>query len=492
MNKVYIGTKARDTVMVGAKTIYEAVKETYGPVSGNVGIVRRYAKPFVTHDGVTVAKNIELSDDKRIGADIIKEAAINMDKKLGDGTTTVTILAYHILKNAEDYILSGVNPMLLKKRLETDAEEILAKLPDLSKKIEKVEELTQIATISCGDEKIGKLIAETVFEIGCEGTVTVEEGADKTTSDIIKGYTFDRGFVSPYMITDTDKVETVLTNPSIHVTNKPISSKDDIMAFLGKLDGQKELLIIGNRIEGEALNILITTKVKGLLNVVAVKAPGFGSLSTEMLEDICTLTGAKINESFGKAEKVIVREDTTSIMGATGDIASRLSLIDAQIKTSTDKESLEKRKSTLTGNMAVIKIGGNSELDMEEKKFRVDDAIFASKAALEEGYVPGGATTLKYLSTLLNDDSILKEPLQKPYQILLENAGIAYRDYEFGQGIDVKNPNETVDLRKAGVVDPTKTIKESIKVAVAVAGTALTMKAIIVEEKDEDSRNTNS
>lgn len=497
MNKVIHGSEARETILNGAKELYMAVKATFGPTSGNVGIMRAFGNPTVTHDGVTVAKAIELEGDLRLGAELIKEVAGKMNDTTGDGTTTVTILAYHILREAHELTMVGGNPMLLRKELEADARKVLAELPKYSIPTDNKARVAEISTISSGDAEIGSLVSEIMDKVGLEGVVTVEEGQGLTMeSEIVKGFTFERGYTSPYMITDSARMEAVISKPVIVLCGERIGSQQDMMGILEKLNGRKDLVIIADDVAEEPLNLLIINKLKGILNVAVVKSPGFGDRRMDMLEDLAALTGASVltKESkeivFGTADKVIIGKDQTTIIGGQ-DVKPRVAQLTKQLattKSTYDKETLQARRAALQGKVAVIKVGGATETEIEEKKFRVDDAVYAAKAALAEGTVPGGATTLARLGATLGEGSILGRALVMPFTILLENAGLSMPTLGEKDGVDVIT-GEVVDLRKAGIIDPTKTVRQAIENAVSVAGTALTMKAIVVDipkEKDKD------
>lgn len=414
--KVFYDDDARRRVLGGAKILYDAVKTTMGPKGRNVVIGKSYGNPTVTHDGVSVAKAVEIADidDEtlgfKIGADLIKQAANKMNDVAGDGTTTVTVLTYHILQEANKLIATGHNPIQLRKGLEQAAEEAIKKLDGLSEDVQgKKNRVAEVATISAGDSEIGKLIAEVIAKVGKEGVVTVEEGQGLALeSEVVEGFTFDRGFVSAYMVTDTTRMEAVYNQPSIIITDKKISSVAEFLPILEKLAeaGKKDLVLIAEDVEGEALGTLILNKLKGTFNTIAIKAPSFGDRRKDILNDIAILTGAtvisdELGHSFetadlsmiGSARKVIVTKEETTIIegaGAASEIKNRIDQIKAQFESSTseyDKENLEKRRAALSGKVAVIKVGGATETEIEEKKFRVDDAVAAVKAALDEGIV---------------------------------------------------------------------------------------------------------
>lgn len=538
--KVFYDDDARKRVLGGAEILYNAVKTTMGPKGRNVVISKSYGSPTVTHDGVTVAKGVELSDvddetlGYKVGAELIKQAASKMNDIAGDGTTTVTVLTYHILNEANKLIAAGHNPILLRKGLEAASREVIAKLGTLSEDIAgKKTRVAEVATISAGDAEIGNLIADVIDKVGKDGVVTVEEGQGlQLESEVVEGFTFDRGFVSPYMVTDTARMEAVYDKPAIVVTDKKISSIQEFLPMLESLaqSGKKDLVLIADEVEGEALGTLILNRLKGVFNTVAVKAPAFGDRRKDILNDIATLTGAtviseELGDTFenssegahiGFARRVIVTKDETTIIEGGGDkkaVEARLKQLDVQIAAATseyDKENLEKRRAALSGKVAVIKVGGATETEIEEKKFRVDDAVHSVKAALDEGIVPGGGVTLVNLSVELNKKheqksrsatsnpsvgagvSVLISALEQPFRILLVNSGQnpdewlpQIKNGKIGLGLDVNNPNKLVDLKLAGIVDPTRVTKEAIQNAVSIAGTAMTMGALVVDVPEE-------
>ncbi|HSX31929.1 MAG TPA: chaperonin GroEL [Candidatus Saccharimonadales bacterium] len=526
--KVFYDDDARKRVLGGAAILYNAVKTTMGPKGRNVVIGKGYGAPTVTHDGVTVAKGVEIADvddetlGYKVGAELIKQAASKMNDVAGDGTTTVTVLTYHILNEANKLIAAGHNPMLLRKGLEAASQDVLAKLEGMREEIQgKKNRIAEVATISAGDQQIGDLIAEVMDKVGREGVVTVEEGQGLTLeSEVVEGFTFDRGFVSPFMVTDTARMEAVYNKPAILVTDKKIGSIQEILPILEKLAqaGKKDLVIVAEDVEGEALGTLILNRLKGVFNTVAVKAPAYGDRRREILDDIAVLTGATVISEdlgytfdnaelsmIGSARKVLVQKDSTTIIeggGAPSELAARIKQINAQIDAASseyDREQLEKRRAALSGKVAVIKVGGATETEIEEKKFRVDDAVAAVKAALSEGVVPGGGVTLLNLQPVkataqAADDSvaagqgILYRALEQPFRILMDNSGLnadewlpQIRAAKPGFGVDVNSPTKLVDLKAVGVVDPARVTKEALLNAVSIAGTSITMGALVVE-----------
>ena len=524
--KIFYDEDARRRVLAGAQILYDAVKTTMGPKGRNVVISKSYGSPTVTHDGVTVAKGVDIPevDDEtlgqKVGAELIKQAASKMNDVAGDGTTTVTVLTYNILSEANKLIAAGHNPMLLRKGLEAAADDVVKKLGSMSESITgKKSRVAEVATISAGDKEIGNLIADVIDKVGKEGVVTVEEGQGlNLESEVVEGFTFSRGFISPYMVTDTARMEAVYEKPSILVTDKKIGSVQEILPILEKLAqaGKKDLVIIAEDVDGEALGTLVLNRLKGVFNTVAIKAPEFGDRRKDVLTDIAVLTGATLiseeqGYSFetaelamlGSARKVIVtKEDTTIIEGSGSKSAQkeRTQQIEAQLKASSseyDKENLAKRRAALAGKVAVIKVGGATETEIEEKKFRVDDAVASVKAALDEGIVAGGGVTLINLAESIkterndpksNGAQILKNALEQPFRILLSNSGINPDEWlpqvkkaKPGMGINVNDPTKLVDLKSNGVIDPARVTKEALQNSVSIAGTAMTMGAMIVD-----------
>jgi chaperonin GroEL len=531
--KVFYDDDARRRVLGGAKILYDAVKTTMGPKGRNVVISKSYGNPTVTHDGVTVAKGVEIDDvddetlGYKVGAELIKQAASKMNDVAGDGTTTVTVLTYHILNEANKLIAAGHNPIQLRKGLEAASKNVIKQINAQSENIAgKKNRVAEVATISAGDDQIGALIADVMDKVGKDGVVTVEEGQGLTMeSEVVEGFTMDRGYVSPYMVTDTARMEAVYDKPAIVITDQKISSIQDFLPILEKLAqaGKKDLVLIAEDVEGEALGTLILNRLKGVFNTVAIKAPAFGDRRKEILEDIAILTGGEVISEevgitfenaelsvVGTARKVIVTKDESTIIegaGAAAAIKTRIAQINQQIESASseyDKENLEKRRAALQGKVAVIKVGGATETEIEEKKFRVDDAVAAVKAALDEGVVSGGAVTLvnaainmdttsvaankKELSSVLAGMTILENALEQPFRILLSNAGLNPDEWlpkvrkAKGKGVDVNNPKEElVDLKTAGIVDPTRVTKEAVQNAVSIAGTSMTMGALVVE-----------
>lgn len=531
--KVFYDDDARARVLGGARALYDAVKVTMGPKGRNVIIQKSYGAPTVTHDGVTVAESVDLPDTDddtlgyKVGAELIKQAASKMNKVAGDGTTTVTVLTYSILNEANRLIAAGHNPMELKKGVEAAGVEVLQALESMSEPVVgKKNRVAEVAAIAAGDDEIGELIADVIHKVGKDGVVTVEEGQGlKMEAEVVEGFTFDRGYVSALMVTDTSRLEAVYEKPAIVITDRKVSSVQEFLPILEKLAqaGKKDVVLIADDVEGEALGILVLNKLKGSFNTVAVKAPAFGDRRKEILQDIAVLTGATVISeetgltfenvdlsALGSARKVIVSKDETTIIeGAATDskVKARILQIQSQAEHASseyDKEQLEKRAAALSGKVAVIKVGGATETEIEEKKFRVDDAVAATKAALAEGIVAGGGVTLINLAdklvvtgadSIAAGRSILKASLIQPFRQLMINAGLnadallaQVQSAEPGKGFNVNSPEAgVVDMKAAGVVDPARVTKEAIQNAVSIAATAMTMGALVVDIPEKES-----
>ena len=531
--KVFYDEDARRRVLGGAEVLYNAVKTTMGPKGRNVVVGKSYGGPSVTHDGVTVAKSIDIADvdDEtlgfKVGAELIKQAANKMNDVAGDGTTTVTVLTYHILHEANKLIAAGHNPMLLRKGLERAAVEITKELTKLSEDIKgDKKRVAEVATISAGDEAIGALIADVMDKIGPNGIVTVEEGRGlELESEVVEGFTVQRGFISPYMVTDPKRMEAVYDKPAVVVTDKKVSSAQEFVPLLEMIaqSGKKDLVLIADDVDGEALSLLVLNRLKGSFNTLAIKAPS----DKDVLYDIAALVGAKVitddtgmafdnvgSDVIGSARKVIATKDVTTIVegaGSKSEVQARVDQIDVQVEeTSSDytRNNLLKRQAALTGEVAVIKVGGATETEIEEKKYRVDDAVAAVKAALAEGIVPGGGVTLvdlagnyKYAgskdASVAAGEKLLVNALEQPFRILLANSGLnadewlpQVRKAKAGQGIDVNHPTELIDLKKSGVVDPVRVAKEALQNAASIAGTAMTMGALVVDVPEKEAPST--
>ena len=523
--KIYYEAEAREKVLSGAKQLYDAVKVTFGPKGKNVIIEKEYGAPVITHDGVTVAEAVELPNKdealgEAVGAKLIKTAAQKLNKVAGDGTTTVTVLTYMILNEANKLIAAGVNPMELRRGIEKAGAKIVSEIGKVTEKIEgDSAKVAEVATISAGDAQIGELIAEVISKIGKDGVVTVEAGQGlEMEQEIVEGFSYDKGYSSPFFVTDVNRQEAVFDKPLVLVTDRKISAAADILPLLEKCAqaGKKDLVIIAEEVEGEALSLLVLNKLKGVFNTLVLKAPAFGDRRKEIMEDIAILTdgavvssdkGLKLEEVglevLGSAAKVIATKDETTIIKGAGGakaIKSRIELIHAQAemaKSDYEREEFEKRAAALSGKVAVIKVGGATETEIDEKKFRVDDAVAATKAALSEGIVAGGGVTLVNLANKLNDSDagarIVKNALKAPFVQIMENAGLNAQallaEVEAGKagfGIDVMAPEKgLVELKKIGVIDPAKVTKEAVKNATSIAATAITMGALICEIPEE-------
>ena len=523
--KIYYEEEAREKVLCGAKQLYDAVKVTFGPKGKNVIIEKEYGAPVITHDGVTVAEAVELpsKDDslgEAVGAKLIKAAAQKLNKVAGDGTTTVTVLTYNILAEANKLIVAGINPMELRRGIEKAGAEIIEGIEKASEKIEgDSNKVAEVATISAGDAEIGKLIAEVISKIGKDGVVTVEAGQGlEMEQEIVEGFSYDKGYASPFFVTDANRQEAVFEKPLVLVTDQKISAASDILPLLEKVaqSGKKDLTIIAEEVSGEALSLLVLNKLKGVFNSLVLKAPSFGDRRKEIMEDIAILTDATVVSSdkglkleevglevLGTASKIIATKDETTIIKGAGDkkaVRERIELIHnyaANAKSDYEREEFEKRAAALSGKVAVIKVGGATETEIDEKKFRVDDAVAATKAALAEGIVTGGGVTLVNLATKLDNKEagarIVKEALKTPFVHIMENAGLnaqallaEVESAKPGFGVNVMAPEKgLVNLKKEGVIDPAKVTKEAVKNATSIAATAITMGALICEIPEE-------
>lgn len=531
--QVFYDDDARARVLGGAKALYDAVKVTYGPKGRNVVIAKSFGGPTVTHDGVTVAEGVDLPEEEgetlgyKVGADLIKQAAKNLNKQAGDGTTTVTVLTYSILKEANRLIAAGHNPMELRRGIEQAGAEIVKQLNKQAESIEgKSDRVAEVATISAGDASIGKMIAGVIEKVGKEGVVTVEAGQGlELEAEVVEGFSLDKGWVSPFFVTDAGRQEAVYDKPAVLITDKKISSVQEFLPMLEKLaqSGKKDVVLIADEVEGEALSILVLNKLKGAFNTVAVKAPSFGDRRKDILRDIAVLTGATVIsedqgltfenvglEVLGSARKVIVGKDETTIIEGAGKpsaVKTQIAEIGSQADNASseyDKEQLEKRAAALSGKVAVIKVGGATETEIDEKKFRVDDAVAATKAALSEGIVAGGGVTLVNLSAGLKADGadsiaagrqILKNALKQPFLQIVKNAGLnadallaQVEDGKPGFGVNVMKPEKgLVDVKKDGVIDPARVTKEAVQNAVSIASTAATMGALVVDIPEKEA-----
>jgi len=519
---VKFGADARERMLRGVDILNDAVKVTLGPKGRNVVIDKSFGAPRSTKDGVTVAKEIELADKfENMGAQMVREVAQKTNDAAGDGTTTATVLAQAIVREGAKSVAAGMNPMDLKRGIQKAVEAVVADLKKRSKKVKSNDEIGQVGTISAnGDTTVGKMIAEAMAKVGNEGVITVEEAKSlETELEVVEGMQFDRGYISPYFITNADKMVCELEEPYILIHEKKLSSLQPMLPILeAVVQAGRTLLIIAEEVEGEALATLVVNKLRGGLKVAAVKAPGFGDRRKAMLEDIATVTGGQVISEdlgiklenvkinmLGTAKKVRITKDDTTIIDGAGkknDISARVGQIKQQIEETTsdyDKEKLQERLAKLAGGVAVIRVGGATEVEVKEKKDRVDDALNATKAAVEEGILPGGGTALLYATKVLNglqglneDENagiaIVKKAIQTPLRQIVENAGmeasivvgklLEQRSNTFG--FDAQN-EEYVDLIEAGIVDPTKVVPIALQNASSVAALLITTEAMIAD-----------
>jgi len=519
---------ARKKLEKGVDTLANAVKVTLGPRGRNVVLERSYGAPLITNDGVSIAKEIELEDQfENMGAQLIKEVATKANDVAGDGTTTATVLAQAIVKEGLKMVSSGANPMFIKKGIEKASKEAIKHLKNISKNIETNEEIEQVASISASDKEIGKLIAQAMEKVGENGVITVEEASSlDTTLDIVEGMQFDNGYLSPYMSTDMDRMEANLDNPYILITDKKINNMKSVLPILEEIiKKSKPLLIIAEDLEGEALSTIILNKLRGNLNVVAVKAPAFGDRRKEMLEDIAILTGGvviseekgmkleKITlEELGKAKKIKVNKDSTIIVDGFGEedkIDKRISKIKTEIancNSDYDKEKIRERLAKISGGVAIIKVGAATEVEMKEKKLRIEDALNATRAAVEEGIVSGGGTILSKIAYDMSNFSldgeegigveILKRSLYAPLNQIAENAGLnggivieKIKSLPEGYGLDVTNETY-VNMIEEGIIDPTKVTRSALQNAASISSLILTTEVVIAEKKDKNISST--
>ena len=521
------GDDARKEIFQGMEQVAKTVMVTMGPKGKNVLLSKSFGAPVPTNDGVTVAKEIEFEDQyHNTWAAIVKEAADKTNKQAWDGTTTTTTLLYGIANEGQRYIRAGVNPFALSKGLHKGVTKIIEELQTKATPVSNKEEIKQVASISAQDEEVGQLIADIIDEVGKDGVISVEEGKSMgLTKEVVIGMQFDQGYGSPYFVSDPQRMEAIIENASLLITDKKISSLKDIINVLESLaaTGRKNIVIIADDVEGEALTSLVLNKMRGAINVLTVKAPGFGDRKKEILKDIAAVTGAtviteelglKLEEAtldmLGAADKVISSKDKTTIVGGKGelsDIDARVNDINAQFERSSsdyDKEKLAERKARLVGGVAVIKVGAATEMEMKNKKYKIEDALNATRAAVEEGIVPGGWVTLANIAKSLEhfnlEDAdehigieILKEAIQYPVKKIADNAGykgdwvveaIKAQD-EFNFGFDAKT-GEFKNMLQAGIIDPAKVLRVSLENAVSAAAMFLTTDAIIVDAPKKD------
>ena len=521
------GVEARNALQHGIDKLADTVKITMGPKGRNVVLDKKYGAPLITNDGVTIAKEIELEDAaENMGAQLVKEVATKTNDAAGDGTTTATLLAQALIREGMKNVAAGANPMVIRKGISKAVDKAVESLIKNSKKVSGSLDIARVGAISAGDEEVGKLIADAMEKVSSDGVITVEESKSaETYCEVVEGMQFDRGYISPYMVTDTDKMEAVIDDAFILITDKKISNIQDLLPLLEQIvKAGMKLVIVAEDIEGEALTTLILNKLRGTFNCVAVKAPGFGDRRKEMLRDIAILTGGQVITSelglelkdvtiaeLGRARQVKVTKDNTIIVDGAGDateIASRVAQIRASIETTTsefDREKLQERLAKLAGGVAVIKVGAATEIEMKEKKLRIEDALNATKAAVEEGIVCGGGVA--FLSTIKDVKSILPtvdgdektgvkivlKALEEPVRQIAANAGfegavvidkIVSRN-RFGYGFDAYN-EKFVDMFEVGIIDPTKVSRCALQNAASVASTVLTTEALVVDIKEPE------
>ncbi|HOA47298.1 MAG TPA: chaperonin GroEL [Candidatus Paceibacterota bacterium] len=516
--------KAREKLLKGVDKLANAVTITMGPKGRNVVLDKGFGAPEITNDGVSIAKEIELEDKfENLGAEIVKEVASKTNDVAGDGTTTATLLAQELIREGFKNVTAGANPLEIKRGIDKGVEKVVQQLKSISKKVSRFEEMAQVATISAEDEKMGKLIAEVFDEVGKDGVVTVEES--KTfglQKEIVKGMQFDQGYVSPYMVTNPDRMEAVYDDPYILITDKKISSLQEILPLLEKLSqsGCKDLVIIAEEVEGEALATLVINKLRGTFNTLAVKAPGFGDRKKEMLQDIAVLTGGQVIteelglklenteiNQLGRARRVVSKKENTTIIEGKGkkqDIDARIEQVRKEMETTEsefDREKLQERLAKLSGGVAVIKVGAATEVEQKQKQQKIEDAVAATRAAIEEGIVPGGGVALVRCIPVLDEVkvvkeqkvglSILKRVLESPIRRISKNAGVddgvvvqKVKDGKDGFGFNAKT-NQFEDLLAAGIIDPTKVVRCALQNAASAAGTLLTTECVVAEKPEE-------
>lgn len=504
---IYKDTEALENVLAGAEAVYNPVKTTLGPKGRNVLIRDKFGKFTITHDGVTVAKSINLKDQpESIGVEIIKEASRKMDE-VGDGTTSVTVLTYHLIAEAKKLMDEKENPMMIKRELEARIQPLLDEIKKRSRKIKKTaEDVLPVATVSVGDEKLGKLVADLMGELGYEGAITVETTQSlETTTKVVEGFVFDRGYMSPYFATEAREAK--LKNPAVIVTKGVITDLQEYENVLNVLTEQKigNCLIVADNVEPDALSTFILNKVKGNLNFVVVKAPGYGDEKLDNLKDICAVTGAELIDpevgdwqmklgfnTLGAAEQVVVSNDETVIIGGQGQLVDvRVDKLKARLKKAKidEREGIEHRIARLRGKVGIIKVGGATDTEAEEKKYRIDDAVASVRAAMQDGVVAGGGVTLRDIGrTIDNSDNskvkaMLSNCLNKPFAMLMENSGIeADKILEDNQGINVLT-GEIIEPLEAGIVDPAKVTAEIVRNAITTACLAITVGGAIVDQQ---------
>ncbi len=521
------GIEARNALLRGVDKLADTVKITLGPKGRNVVLDKKYGAPLITNDGVTIAKEIELEDAmENMGAQLVKEVATKTNDAAGDGTTTATLLAQAFIREGMKNITAGANPMVVRRGIQKAVDRAVASLQSHSKPVEGKEDIARVGTVSAGDEMIGQLIADAMEKVTADGVITVEESKSaETYSEVVEGMQFDRGYISPYMVTDTDKMEAVMDDALLLITDKKISNIQELLPLLEQIvQAGKKLVIVAEDIEGEALTTLVLNKLRGTFSCVAVKAPGFGDRRKEMLRDIAILTGGEVITEelglelkdaslaqLGQARQVKITKENTIIVGGAGDsgeIKSRIAQIRSAIETTTsdfDREKLQERLAKLAGGVAVIKVGAATETEMKEKKLRIEDALNATRAAVEEGIVAGGGTAflnvigdVKALLAETEGDektgvSIVVKALEEPVRQIAANAGLEgsvivdkiMSAGKIGYGFDAYK-EEYCDMVACGIVDPTKVSRSALQNAASVASTVLTTEALVADKKEEN------
>ncbi len=526
---IKFGEDARKSLLEGVNKLADTVKVTLGPKGRNVVLDKSFGAPLITNDGVTIAKEIELEDKfENMGARLVKEVSTKTNDVAGDGTTTATVLAQAMIKEGVKNVAAGADPMAVKRGIDKAVDGAVKELQKISVSVNGKEDIARVASISANNEEVGKLIADAMEKVSKDGVITIEESKTSNTElNVVEGMQFDKGYVSPYMVTDTEKMEAVLDNPYILITDKKISNIQEILPLLEALMQQSgKLVIICDDVEGEALSTLVLNKLRGVLNVVAVKAPGFGDKRKAMLEDIAILTGGEVItsdlglelkdttiEQLGRAKQVKVQKENTIIVDGAGDkqqIADRVGQIKAQInetKSEFEKENLQERLAKIAGGVAVIGVGAATEVEMKDKKLRIEDALSATKAAVEEGIVAGGGTALvnvipaveKVVESLSDGEKlgaqIVLKALEEPVKQIARNAGLEpavilenVKKSEIGVGFDAAK-EEYVDMKKAGIVDPTKVTRSALQNAASIASMVLTTESLVADKPEEKGCN---
>ena len=523
--EILFNEEARRALGRGVDQLANAVKVTLGPKGRNVVLDKKFGSPTITNDGVTIARDIELPDPfENMGAQLVKEVATKTNDVAGDGTTTATVLAQAMIQEGMRNVAAGANPMILKKGIETAVKTLVEEIKKRSIKVSGKSEIAQVASVSAADEEIGGLIAEAMEKVGNDGVITVEESKGlQTALNVVEGMQFDRGYISPYMVTDPDRMEAVMDNPYILITDRKISAIADMLPTLEKVvKVGKELLIIAEDVEGEALATLVVNRLRGTFKAVAVKAPGFGDRRKAMLEDIAILTGGTVItedmgrkldsvelEDLGTARQVRITKDETTIIDGVGDkdvIAKRVSQIRAQVEETTsefDREKLQERLAKLSGGVAVIEVGAATEVEMKDKKLRIEDALNATRAAVEEGIVAGGGTTFIDIIPALNTleatgdvqtgINLVKRAVEEPLRQIAYNAGLEgsvvvekVKNTEAGVGFNALT-EEYIDMVKAGIVDPAKVTRSALQNAASIASLVLTTETIVADKVEENA-----